>query len=62
MSHITSVVPAKAGTHSPCVLWFALSLVNGPQSRVVSKPLRSMGPRLRGDDQLQGQVRGVALP
>jgi hypothetical protein len=45
--HETGVVPANAGTHSPCAGEFLLS----QSLRLRASPLlRRMGPRVRGDD------------
>ncbi len=49
MSDNLGVVPANAGTHSPCASCFARSKNSSPL--VVSVPLRRMDPRVRGDDQ-----------
>jgi hypothetical protein len=63
MSHIFGVVPAKAGTHNPCAYCF---LRTWPEtwpektwpekllSLIVLVLLRSMGPRVRGDDLFGG--------
>jgi hypothetical protein len=47
------VVPAKAGTHNPCIGGCAEPLFKASSiSLAVSFLLRSMGPRLRGDDRI----------
>src|ERR1700744_1553851 len=48
-SHL--VVPAHAGTHPPCPLFFAVRLMPSLPTYA-----RVMGPRVRGDDERQVQL------